>query len=83
MPFPFKIVYGPMGTIRVILDELNNYSWNTLCNGIQYVSLHYVVMNCTHFQHTMKSYSSRNKRWYKERNNYGRVKKVAASGGAV
>ena len=74
MPFPFKIDYEPMGNIRVIPDELNNnYSWNTLYNGIQYVSLHYVVTNFTLFQDAMKSHSSRDNRWYKERNNYRRV----------
>lgn len=62
-----------MATIRVILDELNNDSWYTLYNGIQCVSLHYVVMNFTLFQDAMKSYSSRDNRWYKERNNYKRV----------
>jgi len=74
MPFHFKSVYEPTGTIRVIPDELNNnYSWYTLYNGIQYVSLHYVVMNFTLFQDAMKSYSSRDNRWYKDRNNYKRV----------
>ena len=74
MSFPFKIDYEPMGTIRVIPDELNNnYPWNTLYNGIQCVLLHYVVMNFTLFQDSMKSYCSRDNRWYKERNNYRRV----------
>jgi hypothetical protein len=59
MPFPFKIDYEPMGNKRVFPDELNNtYSWNTLYNGIQCVSLHYVVMKILHSFRTLWSHTA-------------------------